>query len=65
MGTFAAAAHAQDRYASMNAQQGRATFNHPALRTSSFDVALKLDMFGETTEQVVRSAHSSASSSMV
>ena len=49
----------------MNAQQGRATFNHPALRTSSFDVALKLDMFGETTEQVVRSAHSSASSSMV
>lgn len=53
-GTFAAAAHAQDRHASMNAQQGRPVFNHPALRNSSFDVALKLDMFGETTEQVVR-----------
>lgn len=53
-GTFAATAHAQDRHASMNAQQGRPVFNHPALRSSVYDVALKLDMFGETTEQVVR-----------
>lgn len=53
-GTFAHVAHAQDRYAPVTAEQGQPGFRHPALYRSSFDVAVKLDMFGETTEQVVR-----------
>ena len=53
-GAFATTAQAQERYAPVTAQQGETRFDHPALRGSGFDVTLKLDMFGETSEQVIR-----------
>ena len=53
-GTVATLAHAQERNAMPTAQQGAPAGNHPVLRRSAFDVALKLNMSGVASKQVVR-----------